>query len=108
MNTLAYLASSSAMKEKSFIHGPKIVFDGDSLALLCNANGIPEPRISWIFNRTRTNVIGSEYRINKAILSDTGEYVCEAKNPYGETRHTMEVEVVLLPHLPAGKYFGGH
>jgi hypothetical protein len=44
-----------------------VVFDGDSLALLCNANGIPEPKISWIFNKTRTNVVGSEHRINKAI-----------------------------------------
>ena len=88
------ITSKSAAKQ--------VVFDGDSLALLCNANGIPEPRISWVFNKTRTNVGGSEYRINKAILSDTGEYICEAKNPYGETRHTMEVEVILLPHLPAG------
>jgi hypothetical protein len=82
----------------------QIIFDGDSLALLCNANGIPEPKISWVFNKTRTNIVGSEYRVNKAISSDTGEYVCEAKNPYGETRHAMEVEVVILPHLPSGYY----
>jgi len=62
----------------------QIVFDGDSLALLCNANGIPEPKISWVFN-------------------DTGEYICEAKNAYGETRHAMEVEVIILPHFHPGE-----
>ena len=81
----------------------QIVFDGDSLALLCNANGIPEPKISWVFNKTRTNVMGIEYRVNKAISSDTGEYICEAKNAYGETKHAMEVEVITLPHFPPGK-----
>jgi len=81
----------------------QIVFDGDSLALLCNANGIPEPKISWVFNKTRTNVVGSEYRVNKAISSDTGEYICEAKNAYGETRHAMEVEVIILPHFHPGE-----
>jgi len=41
---------------------------------------------SWVFNKTRTNVVGSDYKVSNAILTDTGEYACEAKNEYGQTK----------------------
>ncbi len=64
-----------------------MIFNGNNLDLLCTANGIPEPSIMWYFNKTETKTKGTELRINNAILSDSGEYVCDAKNQYGHTRY---------------------
>ena len=36
-------------------HSPdhQIAFEGDTVKMSCAANGIPEPSISWSFNKTR-------------------------------------------------------
>ena len=36
-------------------HSPdhQIAFEGDTVKMSCAANGIPEPNISWSFNKTR-------------------------------------------------------
>ena len=39
-------------------HSPddQIAFEGDTVKMSCAANGIPEPTISWSFNKTRDGV----------------------------------------------------
>ena len=40
-------------------HSPdyQIAFEGDTVKMSCAANGIPEPSISWAFNKTREEFI---------------------------------------------------
>lgn len=61
-------------------HSPhQRVFSGSSLDLQCDANGIPDPEISWTFNKTSTQVRGELYGIRNAISTDSGHYTCSAK-----------------------------
>ena len=40
-------------------HSPdyQIAFEGDTVKMSCAANGIPEPSISWAFNKTRKEFV---------------------------------------------------
>ena len=75
------------------------VFSGDGVLLICNAEGIPKPSITWKFNNTNVvqPVSEEEYKILHAIHSDTGLYTCIAKNKYGETKKDIFVRVLTLP-----------
>ena len=66
--------------------GNQTLFSGNSLVLMCKANGIPEPEVIWMFNNTDAKVKSNEYVIANAILSDSGKYECIAKNQYGQTK----------------------
>ena len=77
----------------------QVIFSGSSVALICNAKGLPTPEITWTFNGTKTDVTGPEFRILKAMVTDIGAYKCTAKNQYGETSKTINFDVVLLPNL---------
>ena len=65
----------------------QVLFSGNTVSLLCKANGIPAPEMRWKFNGTDTKKQGEDLVISNAILSDSGIYVCEASNPYGKTRY---------------------
>ncbi|QQP49462.1 Hemicentin1like, partial [Caligus rogercresseyi] len=82
----------------SFPEEEIFIFQGESLALFCRANGIPKPTISWNFNQTSTKA-QEEFKILNAISSDSGVYECLARNQYGETRRKSLLRVVQLPFL---------
>ena len=52
-------------------HSPdyQIAFEGDTVKMSCAANGIPEPSISWAFNKTREDEFmdfqTNHYRVHK-------------------------------------------
>lgn len=75
----------------------QLIFTGDTVVLMCHANGIPEPNVVWKFNKTMTKTSGKEFKIEKAIVTDTGKYTCIARNAYGETRQNMMLTVVGIP-----------
>ena len=78
----------------------QIIFSGDSLNLVCKANGIPEPKISWRLNQTKTSKHNNkEFQITNAIASDGGKYVCTARNDYGETKAAIHITVIAVPVL---------
>ena len=77
----------------------QVIFSGDSLSLKCKASGIPEPRISWRFNQTRTSVHKKEFQITNAIVSDAGNYTCTARNDYGETKKMIPVAIIAVPTI---------
>ena len=93
MNTTQDTASAT-VPVKVIVNAPVIVsgsedqvmFSGNTISLLCKANGIPKPEIRWKFNNTETEKTGEDYIISNAILSDSGVYVCEASNQYGQTK----------------------
>ncbi len=88
----------------------QIAFEGDRVKMVCRANGIPEPRVSWSFNKTKI-VVGrgtgggrpagdtSVMSIDNVIVSDSGLYVCLARNEYGQTRQRMRLSVVPMPKM---------
>jgi hypothetical protein len=88
-------------------HSPdeQIVFEGDTAKMMCRANGIPDPKVTWLFNRTRITSSKDKKRdspvlsIDNVILSDSGKYVCTAINEYGQTRHEMALSVVPVPKM---------
>lgn len=42
-----------------------------------------------MFNETSTKVVGPDFTVTNAILSDNGNYECIAKNQYGQTRYYL-------------------
>ena len=62
--------------------------------MICKAEGLPPPIISWQVNATDEGpkVIGEDYN-----ATDTGTYTCIAENEYGTTQKNMLVNVVTLP-----------
>ena len=75
------------------------IFSGDGLLLMCYAEGLPSPKISWKLNLTEVvpPVFGREFEISHAIHSDTGRYTCKAQNEYGETKRDIFIAVITLP-----------
>ena len=72
----------------------QLLFSGHTATLQCKADGIPTPQLHWKFNNTDAQHSGEEFTIKKAILSDSGTYVCNASNQYGYTSKSMQVVVV--------------
>ena len=72
-----------------FSRREKVLFSGNTISLLCKANGIPAPQIHWKFNETSTKQIGEDYVISNAMMVDSGIYSCEASNQYGKTKYLI-------------------
>ena len=70
------------------------MFSGNTATLVCKVDGIPKPKLHWKFNNTDTKHSGNEFEIKKAIISDSGTYVCNASNQYGYTSKSMQVVVI--------------
>jgi hemicentin len=59
------------------------------IELICEADGLPEPKIEWIFNgellesSTRGEMSENKFIIKEAAKGDTGNYACRAVNIHG-------------------------
>ena len=60
----------------------KTVNESDSIIFYCNASGFPPPRIEWSKLEDETAVFpaGKELNITRVNRTDSGTYVCTAKN----------------------------
>ncbi|XP_067827105.1 neural cell adhesion molecule 1-like isoform X8 [Heptranchias perlo] len=81
---------------------------GQSVILACDADGFPEPKVTW----RRDNVVieadgdkyilnedGSELTINKIGKRDDGEYICIAQNKAGDFEVEITLSVFVKPEI---------
>ena len=79
---------------------------GDAIILVCEAEGTPEPKISWYKHNepirssetVRIYNDGMELRVSELREEDTGDYICIARNGEGRIRHTSKVVVAGKEH----------
>ena len=82
------------------ISGESYRLEGDELILTCEAKG-PTSEIGWAINTfsrgKMANITNNGDRsiliIVRVKVSDSGKYVCEAKNAAGTTSLSVDVEV---------------
>ncbi|XP_042661906.1 hemicentin-1 isoform X1 [Tyto alba] len=86
---------------------------GESIQLVCNANGVPTPVTQWLkdgkavanddLQRIRVTPDGSTLNILRALSSDTGKYTCVATNPAGEEDRIFNLNVYVPPTIANNK-----
>uniref|UniRef100_A0A8B9TIM9 Neural cell adhesion molecule 1 n=1 Tax=Anas platyrhynchos TaxID=8839 RepID=A0A8B9TIM9_ANAPL len=69
-----------------------------SVTLACDADGFPEPTMTWTKNTVLTTD-GSELIIKKVDKSDEAEYICIAENKAGEQDATIHLKVFAKPKI---------
>ncbi|XP_071342317.1 hemicentin-1 isoform X2 [Trachinotus anak] len=92
-----------------FIQAPSDVAAdiGSNVSLPCNAQGYPEPQVTWrrqdglhLFNRSRTHGTITQRRgglhITKLWVEDEAVYICEAQNHFGRIQSQASITVTGL------------
>ncbi|XP_035290752.1 neural cell adhesion molecule 1a isoform X3 [Anguilla anguilla] len=80
---------------------------GQSVMLACDADGFPEPNVTWARNNVvletddkySLNEDGSELIIKDVKKVDEGDYTCIAKNKAGETEREISLNVFVQPKI---------
>uniref|UniRef100_A0A3P9PN17 Neural cell adhesion molecule 1a n=1 Tax=Poecilia reticulata TaxID=8081 RepID=A0A3P9PN17_POERE len=79
---------------------------GESALLACDADGFPEPTVTWANNivletgdKYSLNEDGSELVIKEVRKVDEGDYTCIAKNKAGEKTEEVSLNVFVLPNI---------
>ncbi|XP_064207104.1 neural cell adhesion molecule 1a isoform X9 [Anguilla rostrata] len=80
---------------------------GQSVMLACDADGFPEPNVTWARNNVvletddkySLNEDGSELIIKDVKKVDEGDYTCIAKNKAGETEKEISLNVFVQPKI---------
>nr|CAD2157874.1 unnamed protein product [Meloidogyne enterolobii] len=88
------------------------VLEGAQAKFECQANGNPEPSVSWLragrpigeeTSSSNNNLIfsprGDSLMLVKARRSDSGEYTCRLNNSVGEAEATFTLTVLVPPHI---------
>ncbi|XP_036450922.1 carcinoembryonic antigen-related cell adhesion molecule 5-like [Colossoma macropomum] len=88
--TLSNPVSSDSSKEYTMtvnygpdnvrIDGPSEVEEGGSVAFLCSAESVPDPRYTWTFNGTNTEVTTASFTVKQVNFSNSGIYTCTVRN----------------------------
>lgn len=73
----------------------------ETLELLCNANGYPDPEIYWI-RGTRNESLEDVLFIANIQINDAGIYTCIAGNSQGNDEMHVELEVAASPFIVNG------
>ncbi|NXL95018.1 HMCN2 protein, partial [Alectura lathami] len=91
---------------------------GDSVTLLCRAEGLPPPQVTWSRQdgepvMSQHGLLGAELLIDGASLDDQAVYICEAQNEFGKIQEEVKLtvtgqapEIALTPpvhHVLAGQ-----
>uniref|UniRef100_A0A3Q4MPQ3 Neural cell adhesion molecule 1a n=1 Tax=Neolamprologus brichardi TaxID=32507 RepID=A0A3Q4MPQ3_NEOBR len=80
---------------------------GKSALLACDADGFPEPTVTWAHNgvvledgdKYSLNDDGSELLIKHVTKVDEGDYTCIAKNKAGEKTEEVSLSVFVQPNI---------
>ncbi|XP_034463044.1 neural cell adhesion molecule 1a isoform X2 [Hippoglossus hippoglossus] len=80
---------------------------GGSALLACDADGFPEPTVTWAHNNVvletgdkyGLNEDGSELEIKDVTKVDEGEYTCIARNKAGEKAEEVSLNVFVQPKI---------
>ncbi|XP_051535433.1 neural cell adhesion molecule 1b isoform X3 [Myxocyprinus asiaticus] len=80
---------------------------GYSTMLACDADGFPEPMVTWTRNNVQLesgdkynfNEDGSEMTILDVTKLDEGDYTCIAKNKAGESEQELSLKVFVQPKI---------
>ncbi|XP_052285983.1 basement membrane-specific heparan sulfate proteoglycan core protein-like isoform X3 [Dreissena polymorpha] len=78
---------------------------GDSVSLVCDAQGFPSPDITWFRKDgkempTDYTIVDGDLRINRVRPEDAGTYVCHAENEHGGSDRPVSLDVgALVPHF---------
>ncbi|XP_051793298.1 neural cell adhesion molecule 1-like isoform X5 [Acanthochromis polyacanthus] len=80
---------------------------GSSALLACDADGFPEPTVTWAHNNVvletgdkySLNGDGSELEIRDVKKVDEGDYTCIAKNKAGEKSEEVSLNVFVQPKI---------
>ncbi|VDP65418.1 unnamed protein product [Echinostoma caproni] len=87
--------------------------DGGSLVVTCLAEGVPQPKISWLFNKVPITISGvdqsritvheddleSRLIIQPANEKDAGQYTCVATNSAGNSTSTITASFISVPKI---------
>uniref|UniRef100_A0A8C5Q0S8 Myelin associated glycoprotein n=1 Tax=Leptobrachium leishanense TaxID=445787 RepID=A0A8C5Q0S8_9ANUR len=83
---------------KPLVNASGIAVEGESVTIMCNTQGNPEPTISIIKDK---HVLSSVIFENELVLEipavsheHDGEYWCTAENPYGQSNSSFNLTVV--------------
>ncbi|XP_077788277.1 sialic acid-binding Ig-like lectin 5 [Podarcis muralis] len=80
-----------------------VVREGDTVSLLCEAQGKPIPSVTWLKNNKplNNNMQGSKdtLRLSNIKSEDAGMYQCQAENLHGSMRKNISVIVQYAPKL---------
>ncbi|XP_035219506.1 neogenin-like, partial [Stegodyphus dumicola] len=86
-----------------------VVTRGSHLTLDCAANGIPQPRITWLKDGTTVDLadLDSRYRIvgsgslyiENVVEEDTGIYMCRAENAEDSVDTSAIVDILVPPYF---------
>ncbi|XP_065645050.1 hemicentin-1 isoform X2 [Hydra vulgaris] len=91
------------------------VNEGDPVSLICNACGQPSPDVTWSTNSNSNNTlnintftksqnatlfqIASEVSIRPTTRANFGNYICYAKNTYGQASYNITLNVQYIPYI---------
>ena len=90
--TLLYIVAPTITKRSQ---SEVIIFHGNVLYLVCEAEGFPTPNVTWKKNGKvlQTNINKTEFIIDVTSEKDAGKYECEASNSVGTVSYTVEVSI---------------
>ena len=88
------------------------MLEGRDKDLVCQATGIPPPRVSWTFNDRELASREGRLELRDVGRSQEGKYLCSATNKYGSRHTEVSVQVSLqpvspFPHLSSTKVIRG-
>ncbi|XP_019904855.2 hemicentin-1 isoform X2 [Esox lucius] len=83
------------------------VLVGNSVTLACESNAVPPPTITWLKNgrmvtesaSLRILAEGQMLELKGAEVSDTGQYVCKAKNVAGQVDKNFHLNIYVPPSI---------
>ncbi|XP_013908224.1 PREDICTED: sialic acid-binding Ig-like lectin 10 [Thamnophis sirtalis] len=80
---------------------PVITKEGNTVTLICTADGTPPPTLSWMKeNQQIDSPTQQRLQLREIGPKDAGKYQCLANNLYGSLKTTVEVIVQYRPRMP--------
>lgn len=84
-----------SVNNQSSTESPVHVASGDSITLVCDTLGNPEPTLKWEYPESTNIAINSSavLYISEATMENNGIYKCTASNKYGADENKVEIKV---------------